>query len=148
MQRNRAKVEIKTVKTTIQCKLCGKRKRFHPYAERKAAWTCNRCKKARQPKITVVCASCGQTNTVRASRVAQHDYYLCGPCNKKDTYTHPPKSDEMIRIIDLYAAGGFIGFTTRMATEAELESVERAKRIRDAGIKMLELEDLETHWIN
>jgi len=39
----------------------------------------------------------------------------------------------MIRIIDLNAAGGFIGFTTRMATVEELESVERAKAIRDAA---------------
>jgi hypothetical protein len=54
----------------------------------------------------------------------------------------------MIRIIDLYAAGGFIGFTTRMATNEELESVERARRIRDAGVKLLEFEEPETQWIN
>jgi hypothetical protein len=54
----------------------------------------------------------------------------------------------MIRIIDLYAAGGFIGFTTRMATEEELESVERAKAIRDAASGMLGFEDSENHWIN
>jgi len=54
----------------------------------------------------------------------------------------------MIRIIDLYAAGGFRGFTTRMATEEELESVERAKAIRDAASGMLGFEDSENHWIN
>jgi hypothetical protein len=55
----------------------------------------------------------------------------------------------MIRIIDLYAAGGFVGFTTRLATEAELEAVERAKAIRDAGRMMLGSEDREdNNWIN
>jgi tRNA1(Val) A37 N6-methylase TrmN6 len=55
----------------------------------------------------------------------------------------------MIRIIDLCAAGGFVGFTTRLATEAELESVERAKAIRDAGRMMLGSEDREdNNWIN
>jgi len=54
----------------------------------------------------------------------------------------------MIRIIDLYAAGGFIGFTTRMATEEELESVERAKAIRDAASGVFGFEDSENHWIN
>ena len=136
------------MKTPIQCKLCGKQKRFHPYAERKSAWTCNQCKKARQPKTTVVCASCGRTNTLRASCVAQHDYYLCGLCDKNNAYIHPPRFDGMIRIIDLNAAGGFIGFTTRMATEEELESVDRAKAIRDAASGILGFEDSENHWIN
>jgi hypothetical protein len=54
----------------------------------------------------------------------------------------------MIRIIDLYAAGGFIGFTTRMDTEKELESVERAKAIRDAASEMQGVEDSGSHWIN
>ena len=54
----------------------------------------------------------------------------------------------MILIIDLYAAGGFIGFTTRMATEEEFESVERAKAIRDAAIRTLGHEDQENDWIN
>ena len=54
----------------------------------------------------------------------------------------------MVRIIDMFAAGGFIGYSMRMATDEDLESIERAKRIRDAGIKMREFEDPETHWIN
>jgi hypothetical protein len=74
---------------------------------------------------------------------------LCGPCNKENRYIHPPKSAEMIRIIDLYAAGGVVGFTTRLATEAELEAVERAKAIRDAGRIMLGSEDRKgNNWIN
>jgi len=54
----------------------------------------------------------------------------------------------MIRIIDLNAAGGFIGFTTRMATVEELDSVERAKAIRDTAVGMLGFEAPENHWIN
>ena len=54
----------------------------------------------------------------------------------------------MVRIIDLNAAGGFIGFTTRMATEEELESVEHAKAIKEAASGMLGFEDSENHWIN
>ena len=54
----------------------------------------------------------------------------------------------MILIIDLFAAGGFIGFTTRMATEEESESVERAKAIRDEAIRKLGLEVQENEWIN
>ena len=49
---------------------------------------------------------------------------------------------------DIYAAGGFIGFTTRMATKEEFESVERAKAIRDAAIRTLGLEVQENDWIN
>jgi len=54
----------------------------------------------------------------------------------------------MIRIIGLNAAGGFIGFTTRMATEEELKSVERAKAIRDAASGMLGFDDSEHRWLN
>jgi hypothetical protein len=36
--------------------------------------------------------------------------------------------------MDMYAAGGFSGWTVRLASQDEQMSIERAKSIREAGI--------------
>jgi len=93
--------------------------------------------KENKSKIAITCASCGKTRLLRADRVSLQDYYLCMSCYKTDSYKHPPEPEGSIRIIDFFAADGFVGFTTRLPTWEEKKLIERANAIREARTKRL-----------
>ncbi|MEW6733339.1 MAG: hypothetical protein AB1489_18575 [Acidobacteriota bacterium] len=85
--------------------------------------------------IKIICSGCGKIRFRPASRVTIHDYYLCLACDRKGDYLHPLEPTGQIRIIDPFAAKGFIGFTTRFPTAQEQALITQAEALRKAGSK-------------
>ena len=77
---------------------------------------------------------------IRAGKVHPCDGYTCslGSCKQNPNFKTPTPPPGWIRLLDMYAAGGFSGWTLRPATEDEYSSIERAKSIREAGMKILQ----------
>jgi hypothetical protein len=129
----------------IQCKRCGKRKSHHPFAQRNKPWVCNSCKNANKPKATIICVSCNGSITLRATKIILHDYYICGPCDKVNKFQHPVLTEEEVLVREHNAAGGFTGYTRRIANAEEKESHRRAKALLEIALRMLAE---EKSWVN
>ncbi|MFL5656778.1 MAG: hypothetical protein ACJ8CB_21680 [Ktedonobacteraceae bacterium] len=87
-----------------------------------------------EPMVTIACAGCGRTQTLRASKLFRCDYYACSdPCKANPAWRHPPLPVGHVRVTTLAAAGAFNGYTVRRMTREDVLSVGRAKRLRDAG---------------
>ncbi|MEW6568230.1 MAG: hypothetical protein AB1449_08720 [Chloroflexota bacterium] len=87
--------------------------------------------------VEVACAGCGRTQRVRPSRITPCDGYTCalGGCKQNPDFKLPAIPEGWIRVLEVGAAGGFPGWRTRPATQAERQSVARAKAIRDAATR-------------
>lgn len=96
-----------------------------------------------EPIIEVVCDGCGRTQRVRVSKIVPCQGYTCSlsSCKQNQDFKLPEVPHGFVRSITMNAAGGFSGWAIRLATDEELESIERAKAIRDAGIARFHLRD-------
>jgi len=99
----------------------------------------------KEQKVTISCAGCGRTQTLRKSKIMPCDGYTCslGSCKLNPNFKLPETPDGYICEEIMNAAGGFDGWKFRKPTADELQSVERAKAIRDAGVKQLANEKLK-----
>ena len=89
--------------------------------------------------IEVACGGCGRTQRVSRHKVIPCDGYTCSlsSCKQNADFKLPAIPDGWIRVLNFNAAGAFSGWITRVATQDELRSIERAKSIRDAGIMQM-----------
>jgi hypothetical protein len=64
------------------------------------------------------------------------DGYTCslGSCKQNPDFKLPVVPEGWVCALELYAAGGFSGWTLRPARQDEQRSIERARAIRDAGM--------------
>jgi hypothetical protein len=65
-------------------------------------------------KVTITCSCCRIADKFKINEVTLHDYYICKDCNELNLYQHPPTLNGYIRIIDLFAAADFIGYSMRL----------------------------------
>lgn len=93
----------------------------------------------KEQKVTISCAGCGRTQILRKSKIIPCDGYTCslGSCKLNPDFKIPQIPDGYICEEIINAAGGFDGWKIHVANEEDLQSVERAKAIRDQGIKQL-----------
>ena len=78
---------------------------------------------------------CGKTQRVRARYIRSATWYICSHvCEMR----LPAKSEQLVRILEFNAAGGFIGVTDRIAGAEERQSIERARMIRDLAFSQVE----------
>ena len=95
--------------------------------------------KKNEPRITITCAGCEKTQTVRAAKVLRCDYYTCGKnCNVNSTFEHSEVPNGFIHLETMNAAGNFTGHTIRPATIEESQSLLRARALIDAYLQKLE----------
>jgi hypothetical protein len=89
--------------------------------------------------VEVACAGCGRIQRVRASKVIPCDGYLCSytGCAKNPAFRLPEVPDGWICTFELNAAGVFSGWRVRRATTAEQRSIDRARAIREEGLRLL-----------
>ena len=80
-----------------------------------------RHEEARADMVEIACAGCGRTQRVRACKVVPADGYTCGlGCCTRNPDFHLPRTPEgCVCVQELYAAGGFSGWTIRPATLEE-----------------------------
>lgn len=127
----------------IACRKCGKPSR-NPRLRSRKNYTCGDCIKAAKanPKsnpnlVEVACAGCGRTVYIGASKIVPCDIYYCQGswqgCKRNPQHRLPDVPDGYIGIHTLNAAGSLDGYTIRLASVEELESIGRARAIRDAG---------------
>jgi hypothetical protein len=92
-----------------------------------------------QERITIACAGCGRTQTLRRSKVIVCDAYWCGvgSCNLHPEIQHPAPPDGYVCEVEMYAAGGFSGHTMRPATDVDRMVIKRAQRILERGMAMM-----------
>jgi len=91
-----------------------------------------------EPRITVSCAGCGRTQTVRRSKLITCDHYTCGLgcCKRNPDFKLPDRPNDLyVTEYVLYAAGGFAGVKVRLITPADDASVRRARAIMEAARK-------------
>lgn len=95
--------------------------------------------------MTVSCAGCGRTQTMRKSRLIICDGYTCslGSCKLNPDFKLPKPAAAYICHIICNVAGSFSGWKICKATVGELRSMERARAIRDEGMKQLADESLK-----
>jgi hypothetical protein len=128
----------------IACRKCGKPSHSRRLRSRKN-YTCGDCIKAANanPKsnpnlVEVACAGCGRTVNIRASKIEPCDIYYCQGswkgCKRNPEHRLPEVPDGYVGIRTMNACGSLDGYTVRLASLEELESIARAKAIRDAGI--------------
>ncbi len=93
----------------------------------------------KEQKVTISCDGCGRTQTLHQSKITPCDGYTCslGSCKLNPKFKLPETPDGYICEEIMNAAGGFAGWKFRKPTTDELQSVERAKAIRNTGIKQL-----------
>ena len=87
-----------------------------------------------EPRIEIACAGCGRTQRVRLSTVIACDGYTScslGSCKQNPDFRVPTPPEGSVCVIEIHAAGAFSGWTIREASEAERQSVARARAIRD-----------------
>ncbi len=96
-------------------------------------------KQKNESRITITCAGCEKTQTVRAAKLLHCDYYTCGKnCHVNSAFQHPDVPNGFIHLETLNAAGSFTGHTIRPATIEESRSLLRARELVDAYLKRLE----------
>ena len=90
----------------------------------------------KEPLVEIVCAGCGRTQRVRASKVIACDGYTCslGACKQNPDFKLPRPPEGFVCVLELHAAGGFSGWSIRPATDDDRRAVERARAIRDQGL--------------
>lgn len=90
-----------------------------------------------EPKIEIACAGCGRTQHVRPSKVIACDGYTCSlsSCKQNPDFRVPTPPEGFVCVIELYAAGGFSGWTIREASETQRQAVARARAIRDQALR-------------
>lgn len=83
--------------------------------------------------IEVACAGCGRTQRLRASKVIPCGGYTCayGSCKQNPAFHLPKVPEGCVCVLEMRAAGGFSGWTVRIANQEERRSIERAKTLRD-----------------
>ena len=88
-----------------------------------------------EEKITIECAGCKRTKTLRKSKLIKCDIYTCslGGCKINPNFKIPEK-DGCITVIKYEVAGGFCGINYRIPTNEDLKGVERAKNILHRGL--------------
>lgn len=84
-------------------------------------------------KITIKCAGCDKTQTLRPHKLIKCDGYFCGKCG----FTPPPQPDGYLTELTLNAAGGFWGYRVRPTTPEDQAALDRAKAILEAGLQRL-----------
>ena len=123
----------------IQCRECGKRKKVQRLPGNRTAWRCSACRKPKTPavKTEVRCYICAGSVFLRASKIEQSDYYVCGPCCKsgKDRLLRNLMPPGHIIVHKYNAAAGFKGFDIREPRDEEWLSVQRAKQILELGLQ-------------
>ena len=89
-------------------------------------------------RVTVECAGCHRTQTLRKCRLQVCDFYICGfgSCVVNHDFKIRKAEDE-IASISMNAAGGFSGVTITKANEEHLAAVSRAKEILARGLLQL-----------
>ena len=94
-------------------------------------------RKTKRPLAEIRCQGCGRAQHVRRLQVC--DGYTCslGSCRLNPEFKIPEHQEGFICELVMNAAGGFSGYRIRVASEEDLQSVARARAIRDAGIRML-----------
>lgn len=84
-------------------------------------------------KVTIKCAGCAKTQTLRPRKVEKCDGYYCGRCDFR-----PPLAPEgQLSIITNGAAGGFWGDRHETPDAEMLAALERARVLRPAGLKRM-----------
>ncbi len=93
----------------------------------------------KEQPIKVACAGCGRTQSVRKSKVTPCEGYTCGLdcCKLNPDFKLPETPSGYIRQTIFGAAGSFFGWKFCVPTNEELQGMEGAKAIRDAGIRQL-----------
>jgi hypothetical protein len=89
-----------------------------------------------EPRVTVSCAGCGRTQTLRRSRLIQCDYYTCslGCCKQNPDFKLPDRPNDLyITELVLQAAGGFSGARFRLMAPEDYASLQRARAIVEAA---------------
>ncbi|GGB79735.1 hypothetical protein IHN32_04015 [Deinococcus sp. 14RED07] len=84
-------------------------------------------------KVTIKCAGCAKTQTLRPRKVERCDGYYCGRCDFKT----PPAPEGQVSIIVNGAAGGFWGYRFETPDEDTLAALGRARVLRGAGLKRI-----------
>jgi len=98
--------------------------------------------------VHITCSFCGKEHPsacrpATAERVKkQHQYIVCPDCEQH----RPPKAEDEVLVIDIHGFCGWVGWTIRKATPEDIASMERARAIRDAGIRMLKEEQID-RWM-
>ncbi|MBK6998972.1 MAG: hypothetical protein IPH35_03000 [Rhodoferax sp.] len=95
-------------------------------------------KKSNNPVVRFECAGgCGKFQMVRPSKISKADFYVCNSiCQSRI----PPRLPGQIVSIEFGACGGFNGVSYKWPDSAEIESLERARNIKFAGLAQLVLE--------
>jgi hypothetical protein len=91
-------------------------------------------------KVTIFCAGgCGRSITLRSNKVRKADYYVCA--TRKDGAVClskiPKRPADMIRVMDMHAAGSFRGCTDKLPDEEEAAAVNRARDILASAKTMM-----------
>lgn len=84
-------------------------------------------------KVTINCAGCDKTQTLRPRKVERCDGYYCGACS----FRAPTPPDGYVVHIISNAAGGFWGYRMQVADPETQAALQRARALRDAGLKRL-----------
>ena len=91
------------------------------------------------PLTEVACVGCGRTQRLRKRKIIPCDGYTCAldSCKINPSFSLPPVPEGCVRRIEFGTAGAFSGYSTRFATQEELEAIARARRIRDYALDHL-----------
>lgn len=84
-------------------------------------------------KVTIRCAGCAKTQTLRPQKVERCDGYSCGGCDFSPP--HPPEGQ--ITVMVSGAAGGFRGYRHEIPDAERLAALGRARVVRDAGLERI-----------
>jgi hypothetical protein len=88
----------------------------------------------------VVTCSCGKSQRLKATpsrrkQLSKFNSIWCGKLACEDRTQVVPEG--VVRVVDFYAAGGFQGWYWKLATPEEMESINRAKALRDMALQQL-----------
>lgn len=84
-------------------------------------------------KVTIKCAGCDKSQTLRPRKIERCDGYYCGKCG----FRAPTPPDGYVVITTMNAAGGFRGYRLQEADPETQAALQRARAVRDAGLKRL-----------
>ncbi len=77
-------------------------------------------------RVPVSCCVCGQQRYVRPGLVRGFTYLVCASCNGAGKHPAVTERQGMVLCVEYNVAGVFVGYTHRIATVAERESIDRA----------------------
>jgi len=95
-------------------------------------------KQSNNSVVRFECAGgCGKFQMARKTKISKADFYVCNSiCQDR----LPPRLPGQIVSIEFGACGGFNGVSYKWPDSAEIESLERARNIKFAGLAQLVLE--------